>query len=80
MKGVVKNIDKIKHFGFITVEGENSADGSKKDYFFHSSDVADDGFNNLEKGSVVTFEEADGPKGPKAVKVQMDGGDQAMAA
>ncbi len=52
-------------FGFITREGE------EKDLFFHSNELVDVQFNDLKEGDKVTFEVADGPKGPNAVKVAL---------
>jgi cold shock protein len=51
-------------FGFITVEGEN------KDVFFHSNQLEGVEFNDLKTGDKVTFEIADGPKGPNATNVK----------
>lgn len=50
-------------FGFITREGKD------KDLFFHSNDLQGVAFNELREGDKVTFEVAEGPKGPNAVKV-----------
>jgi len=50
-------------FGFIAREGE------EKDLFFHSNELKDVQFNELREGDKVTFEVADGPKGPNAVNV-----------
>jgi cold shock protein len=50
-------------FGFITREGE------AKDLFFHSNELKGVQFNELREGDKVTFEVADGPKGPNAVNV-----------
>ncbi len=50
-------------FGFITREGE------EKDLFFHSNELQGVEFNDLNEGDKVTFEVADGPKGPNATKV-----------
>jgi len=51
-------------FGFISQEGE------EKDLFFHATELVDVEFNDLQDGDDVTFELADGPKGPNAVNVQ----------
>ncbi len=51
-------------FGFISQEGE------EKDLFFHATELVDVEFNDLQEGDDVTFELADGPKGPNAVNVQ----------
>jgi CspA family cold shock protein len=51
-------------FGFI------SQDGEEKDLFFHASALVDVAFNDLQEGDDVTFEIAEGPKGPNATDVQ----------
>ncbi len=50
-------------FGFITQEG------SDKDLFFHANELKNVEFNDLKEGDAVTFEIADGPKGPNAIEV-----------
>jgi len=50
-------------FGFISREGE------EKDLFFHSNELQGVEFNDLKEGDKVTFEVAEGPKGPNAIKV-----------
>jgi len=50
-------------FGFI------SRDGVEKDLFFHSNELQNVQFNELQEGDQVTFEVAEGPKGPNATKV-----------
>jgi CspA family cold shock protein len=62
MKGVVKWFNESKGFGFITRE-----DGV--DVFVHYTDIQDDGFKTLSEGQSVSFDVADGPKGPKAINV-----------
>ena len=52
-----------KGFGFIKIEGR------EKDLFFHSNELVNVRFDELREGDKVTFEEADSPKGPNAVKV-----------
>jgi CspA family cold shock protein len=52
-----------KGFGFI------SRDGEQKDLFFHSNELVGVSFDELREGDKVTFEVADSPKGPNAVKV-----------
>ena len=52
-----------KGFGFSKIEGR------KKDLFFHSNELVNVRFDELREGDKVTFEEADSPKGPNAVKV-----------
>ena len=62
--GTVKWFNNTKGFGFVTSE-----DGT--DAFVHYGDVAGDGFKTLEEGQAVEFELTEGPKGPKAINVQM---------
>ncbi len=62
--GTVKWFNNTKGFGFIT-----SDDGT--DAFVHYSDVQGDGFKTLEEGQPVEFEMTEGPKGPKAVNVNL---------
>lgn len=52
-----------KGFGFIAREGE------EKDLFFHSNDLENVQYNDLNEGDKVTFEVAESDKGPNAVKV-----------
>lgn len=51
-------------YGFITREGE------EKDLFFHSNELQDVTFEDLREGDKVTFEVAEGPKGPNATNVK----------
>lgn len=52
-----------KGFGFIKREGQ------EKDLFFHSNELVGTTYDDLREGDRVTFEVADSPKGPNAVKV-----------
>ena len=52
-----------KGFGFIKVEGQ------EKDLFFHSNELQNVKFDELREGDTLTFDIADSPKGPNAVKV-----------
>jgi len=52
-----------KGFGFIKVEGR------EKDLFFHSNELVGVTFDALREGDKMTFEVAESPKGPNAVKV-----------
>ncbi len=61
-QGKVKFFNSEKGYGFITQE-----DGS--DIFVHYSNIAGDGYRNLEEGQSVEFETAPGRKGPEAVNV-----------
>ena len=59
MQGVIKRLVTDKGFGFIL--GEN-----KIEYFFHRTAVRNAQFETLQAGDEVTFEEAEGTKGPRA--------------
>ena len=52
-----------KGFGFIKVEGQ------EKDLFFHSNELQNVKFDELREGDTLSFEVAQSPKGPNAVKV-----------
>ncbi len=62
LKGTVKWFNKEKGFGFLTSE-----EGT--DYFVHFTGIAGEGFKSLEEGQAVTFEVAEGKKGPMAIDV-----------
>jgi CspA family cold shock protein len=51
-------------YGFI------SREGGEKDLFFHSNELTDVKFDELKEGDKVTFEVAEGPKGPYATQVK----------
>lgn len=55
-----------KGFGFIKVDG--SADGDK-DLFFHSNELKNISFDQLQEGDKVSFEIGSSPKGPNALNV-----------
>ncbi len=50
-------------FGFI------SQDGQEKDLFFHSNELKNIQFDELNEGDAVTFDVAEGPKGQNAVNI-----------
>jgi len=62
MNGKIKWFNESKGFGFITRE-----DGV--DVFVHYTAIQGNGFKTLSEGQSVSFEIADGPKGPKAINV-----------
>ena len=62
MTGKVKWFNAAKGYGFITGE-----DGTE--VFVHFSSIVADGYKTLEDGQAVSYEVADGEKGPQAVNV-----------
>jgi len=62
MTGTIKTLTD-RGFGFISREGE------EKDLFFHSKDLQGVTFDELKVGDTLTFEVAQGDKGPSAVNV-----------
>ncbi len=62
-EGTIARIVADKGFGFIAREGE------EKDLFFHTNELKNVQFNELQEGDKVTFEIAEGPKGLNAVDV-----------
>ena len=64
MNGTVKFFNNLKGFGFITAE-----DG--KDYFVHQTGLKEG--VTLHDNDSVTFDVAQGDKGPKAVNVEKSG-------
>ena len=61
-QGTIARIVADRGFAFIAREGE------EKDLFAHASEFDGD-FDSFQEGDNVTFEVADGPKGPNATKV-----------
>ncbi len=61
-EGTVARLVSEKGFGFIKREGQ------EKDLFFHSNEC-NGAFDSMREGDKVTFEVADSPKGPNAIKV-----------
>ena len=64
MNGTIKT-KTDKGFGFISREGET------KELFFHSNDLVDVTFDELQVGSEVMFDVVDSPKGPRAENVKL---------
>lgn len=61
---VIKKND--RGFGFIKVDG--APEGSK-DLFFHSNELKNISFEQLQEGDKVTFEIGESPKGANALNV-----------
>ena len=62
-KGTISKLISDRGFGFISQEGE------EKDLFFHATELQGVDYDDLKEGDEVTFEVAEGPKGPNAVNV-----------
>lgn len=60
--GTIKKLVADKGFGFIK--------GDNEELFFHSSSVQGAAFDDLREGQTVTYEEGQGPKGPRAESVR----------
>jgi len=65
--GTVKWFNDAKGFGFIS-----PADGGK-DVFVHFSAIQSEGFRSLAEGQSVSYDVEDGPKGPQASNVVVQG-------
>lgn len=62
--GTVKWFNNDKGFGFITQE-------NGPDLFVHHTAIIGEGYRSLNEGDSVTFEPAQGPKGPQATNVRV---------
>jgi cold shock protein len=62
--GTVKWFSDEKGFGFITPDDQG------KDLFVHHTGIAGNGFKSLDEGAKVSYDAAQGPKGPNAANVQ----------
>ena len=63
-QGTVKWFNDEKGFGFI------ASDDGGRDLFVHQTSINTDGYRSLAEGAKVSYEEEQGPKGPKAINVQ----------
>ena len=61
-EGTIKRLTD-RGFGFIDTGGD-------RDLFFHSSSLVDVSFDDLQEGQRVSYEEGQGPKGPRAENVK----------
>ena len=64
VKGTIKRLVGDKGFGFVAAQ-----DGTE--YFFHRSACTGVRFDELREGQSVTFEKGEGPKGPRAERVEL---------
>ena len=62
-EGTIKRLTE-KGFGFIDT-------GSGKDLFFHMSALEGCQYDDLQEGQTVSFNEGEGPKGPRAENVRV---------
>lgn len=62
--GTVKWFNNEKGFGFISPENGG------KDLFVHHSDILGTGYKSLDENQRVSYESAEGEKGPQAKSVQ----------
>jgi len=62
-EGTIKRLTD-KGFGFIDT-------GSDKDIFFHSSNLEGVSYEQLQEGQRVSYDEGQGPKGPRAENVKL---------
>jgi cold shock protein len=63
--GTVKWFNAEKGYGFI------APDGGGSDVFAHFSEIAASGYRSLEEDQRVTFDIAQGAKGPQATNIQL---------
>lgn len=66
--GTIKTIRDDKGFGFVAPDGS----GGRNDLFFHRSAVANNGFDLLQEGQRISFDEEPDPRDPsrrRAVRV-----------
>ena len=64
LTGTIKKVMSDKGFGFVASEADN-------EYFFHQSACNGVQFGDLREGQAVTFDEGEGPKGPRAENVTL---------
>ncbi len=73
MKGNIKFFNEGKGFGFIAGEDGN-------EYFVHMTDLDGCSGHDLQENTPVTFEVAQGDRGPKAAHVKLDQGEEEAPA
>jgi cold shock CspA family protein len=65
LTGYIKTMNGQKPFGFLRV------DGSKVEYFFHETDLANCTWSTIQVGQQVTFRTEDTPKGARAREIDL---------
>ncbi len=63
MTGKVKWFNSEKGYGFITAE-------NGEDVFAHFTQIKKDGYKTLQEGEAVSFDIAEGQKGPQATNIE----------
>lgn len=63
MTGTIKRLLRDKRCGFI------KADGTTDEFFFHQSALRNARYDELTEGDIVSFEEGEGPRGPRAEEI-----------
>ena len=63
LTGKIKFFNQAKGYGFIV------SDGSRKEYFFHYSKLANP-YNLLESGDPVSFDEGENQRGECAINIE----------
>jgi CspA family cold shock protein len=63
--GIIKRLVRDRGFGFIKDEGG-------QEWFFHRSSVQEGGFDELNEGPRVSFDEEPSQKGPRAGNIRAD--------
>ena len=64
LTGTIKRLMSDKGFGFVEA-------GEGNEFFFHQSACNGVQFDDLREGQAVTFDEGEGPKGPRAENVTL---------
>lgn len=73
MEGTIKKVISNRGYGFI------DTDYQEGDLFFHKSNLDNLEFNQLQEGQAVSFDIADGRRGPEAVNIKLSDGNAEAA-
>lgn len=63
MQGKVKRFNRLKGFGFITLD-------DNRDAFFHFSEIVMDGYKTIDEGARVEFDLVEGERGLQAHNIK----------